>query len=261
MNPEQTSPRPGLLYRMYQRRLRREIDTTRVPHHIAVIVDGNRRWAKQRLQERAAVGHRAGARKIPEFLGWCEESGIEVVTLYLLSADNLAGRASQELTDLFDIIADLATDLAAIDAWRVKHVGSTEGLSPELALALERAERDTMDRDGLHINLAVGYGGRSEITAAMCSVIAEHQAAGGTIDTLAERLTPEMIGEHLWTRGQADPDLVIRTSGEQRLSDFMIWQSAHSEFYFVEALYPDLREVDLLRALRDYSRRQRRLGR
>jgi short-chain Z-isoprenyl diphosphate synthase len=113
----------------------------------------------------------------------------------------------------------------------------------------------------LHVNLAVGYGGRSEITAAMRSVIAEHQAAGGTLDTLAERLTPEMIGEHLWTRGQADPDLVIRTSGEQRLSDFMIWQSAHSEFYFVEALYPDLREVDFLRALRDYSRRQRRMGR
>ncbi len=112
----------------------------------------------------------------------------------------------------------------------------------------------------MHVNLAVGYGGRSEITAAMRSIIAEHQAAGGTIDTLAERLAPETIGEHLWTRGQADPDLVIRTSGEQRLSDFMIWQSAYSEFYVVEALYPDLREVDLLRALRDYSRRQRRLG-
>ena len=261
MNPERTSPRPGLLYRLYQRRLRREIDTARVPHHIAVIVDGNRRWAKQRLQERAAVGHRAGARKIPEFLGWCEESGIEVVTLYLLSADNLSGRESQELTDLFGIIADLATDLAAIDAWRVKHVGSIEGLSPELALALERAERDTEGRDGLHINLAVGYGGRSEITAAMCSVIAEHQAAGGTIDTLAQRLTPEMIGEHLWTRGQADPDLVIRTSGEQRLSGFLIWQSAHSEFYFHEALWPDFRKVDFIRALRSYAQRERRFGR
>lgn len=261
MTHARTSPRPGLLYRLYQRRLRREIDRSRIPHHIAVIVDGNRRWAKQRLQERAAVGHRAGARKIPEFLGWCEEAGVEVVTLYLLSADNLSGRDRQELEDLFGIIGELAGELAEVPGWRVKHVGSPDGLSPELVAALARAEQQTAQRAGLHINLAVGYGGRSEITAAMCSVIQEHQDAGGTIDTLAERLTPEMIGEHLWTRGQADPDLVIRTSGEQRLSDFMIWQSAHSEFYFVEALYPDLREVDFLRALRDYSRRQRRLGR
>lgn len=256
-----TSPRPGLLYRLYQRRLRREIDPARVPRHIAVIVDGNRRWAKQRLQERASVGHRAGARKIPEFLRWCEDAGVGSVTLYLLSTDNLSGRASDELSDLFGIIAELADQLADSPAWRVKHVGSCEGLAPELVSALERAEESTKDRDGLHINLAVGYGGRSEITAAMRSVIAEHQAAGGTIETLAERLTPETIGEHLWTRGQADPELVIRTSGEQRLSDFMIWQSAYSEFYVVEALYPDLREVDLLRALRDYSTRQRRLGR
>lgn len=261
MNPERTAPRPGPLYRLYQRRLRREIDPARVPHHIAVIVDGNRRWARQRLQERAGFGHRAGARKIPEFLGWCEKAGVEVVTLYLLSSDNLRGRDGAELRELFGIIAELAESLAEVPEWRVKHVGSSEGLSPELAGALARAEAATEDRPGLHVNLAVGYGGRSEITAAMRSVIAEHQEAGGTIETLAERLTPETIGEHLWTRGQADPDLVIRTSGEQRLSDFMIWQSAYSEFYVVEALYPDLREVDLLRALRDYSRRQRRLGR
>lgn len=261
MNSDRAELKPGPLYRLYQRRLRREIDPAMVPHHIAVIVDGNRRWAKQRLQERVAVGHRAGARKIPEFLHWCEEAGVEVVTLYLLSTDNLRGRDQQELGDLFGIIADLALSLCEIDGWRIKHVGSFDGLPPMLVEALERAERSSTDRTGLHINLAVGYGGRSEITAAMRSVIAEHQTAGGTIETLAERLTPETIGEHLWTRGQADPDLVIRTSGEQRLSDFMIWQSAHSEFYFVEALYPDLREVDFLRALRDYSRRQRRLGR
>ena len=261
VKPLPPQPRTGLLYRLYQRRLRREIDPSRVPQHIAVIVDGNRRWAKQRLQERAAFGHRAGARKVLEFLGWCEEAGIGTVTLYLLSADNLKARDRQELDDLVGIIAELANQLAENPRWRVKHVGTSEGLSDELCTALAAAEEHTAGHTGLHVNLAVGYGGRSEITEAMRSVIAEHQAAGGTIDTLADRLTPEMIGEHLWTRGQADPDLVIRTSGEQRLSDFMIWQSAHSEFYFVEALYPDLREVDLLRALRDYSRRQRRLGR
>jgi len=257
---ERVEPQPGLLYRLYQRRLRREIEPSQIPHHIAVIVDGNRRWAKQRLQEQVADGHRAGARKIPEFLRWCEEAGVKVVTLYLLSTDNLQSRDQQELADLFDIIGDLAMQLCEVEGWRVKHVGSCEALPQSLIDALEHAESVSAENDGLHINLAVGYGGRSEITAAMHGVIAEHQAQGGTLETLAERLTPETIGAHLWTRGQADPDLVIRTSGEQRLSDFMIWQSAYSEFYFVEALYPDLREVDLLRALRDYSRRQRRLG-
>ena len=125
---------------------------------------------------------------------------------------------------------------------------------------MQTAEDKTRGNTGLHVNLAVGYGGRSEITAAVHKIVENHKQRGGTIDDLAEVLTPELIGEHLWTGGQPDPDLVIRTSGEQRLSDFMIWQSAHSEFYFVEALYPDLREVDLLRALRDYSRRSRRYG-
>lgn len=258
---ETKTPRTGLLYRLYQRRLRREIAASHtVPHHIAIIVDGNRRWAKQRLQERAAFGHRAGARKIPEFLGWCEESGVKVVTLYLLSADNLNARDRDELEELFSIIADLAGLIAENPNWRVKHVGATDGLSAELTDALVAAESVSADRETLHVNLAVGYGGRSEIAAAVCSVVEDHRKNGGTIESLAETLTPDKIGAHLWTRGQADPDLVIRTSGEQRLSDFMIWQSAHSEFYFVEALYPDLREVDFLRALRDYSTRHRRLG-
>lgn len=260
MTQAQDTRSSGPLYRLYQRRLRKQIHGANVPHHIAVIVDGNRRWAKQRLQERAAFGHRAGARKIPEFLGWCEESGVKVVTLYLLSSDNLGSRDRQELDDLFGIIAELAELLSENPRWRVKHVGAVEQLSSELIDALSTAEEHTADHSGLHINLAVGYGGRSEISAAVRSAIDEHRESGGTLDNLAERLTPDKIGEHLWTRGQADPDLVIRTSGEQRLSDFMIWQSAHSEFYFVEALYPDLREVDLLRALRDYSSRQRRLG-
>lgn len=267
VNAQQSTPRAGLLYRLYQRRLRRQLDPKLVPGHIAVIVDGNRRWAKLRLQERAAFGHRAGAKKVPEFLSWCEEAGVKTVTLYLLSADNLGARDTEELQDLFGIIADLATELAAHEGWRVKHVGSSDGLSPELAAALAAAEVNGAEGSEpaapdakLHINLAVGYGGRSEITAAVRDIIAEHHASGGTIENLPERLTPETIGAHLWTRGQADPDLIIRTSGEQRLSDFMIWQSAHSEFYFVEALYPDLREVDFLRALRDYSTRHRRLG-
>ena len=260
MFSEQQTSKPGVLYRIYAHRLRNQIDPSQIPHHIAVIVDGNRRWAKQRQIEQTSHGHRAGAQKVPEFLRWCEDAHIEVVTLYLLSADNLSNRPDTELRELFNIIAALATELARNPNWRVQHVGSTDRLDPELVTALRDAETATSSHTGLHINLAVGYGGRREIAAAVHSIISDHQASGGTLDTLADILTPELIGEHLYTGGQADPDLVIRTSGEQRLSDFMIWQSAHSEFYFVEALYPDLREVDFLRALRDFSRRSRRFG-
>jgi short-chain Z-isoprenyl diphosphate synthase len=142
----------------------------------------------------------------------------------------------------------------------VQHVGSVDGLPQHLIEALKNAEARTASNTGMHINLAVGYGGRREIADAMRSIVTQHEEEGGTLDALAEILTPELIGDHLYTGGQPDPDLVIRTSGEQRLSDFMLWQSAHSEFYFVEALGPDLREVDFLRALRDYARRQRRFG-
>ncbi len=225
-----------------------------------MILDGNRRWAKQRLLETAAHGHRAGAAKFREFLIWCDDLDISTSTLYLLSTDNLTGRHSDELDELFRIIGDLAEDLSRFRNWRVQHVGSLDGLPPHLVETLSDAVERTKSNTGLHINLAVGYGGRREIADAMRSIVRKHGQNGGTLDALADILTPELIGDHLYTGGQPDPDLVIRTSGEQRLSDFMLWQSAHSEFYFVEALGPDLREVDFLRALRDYARRQRRYG-
>lgn len=225
-----------------------------------MILDGNRRWARQRLLETAAHGHRAGAAKFREFLIWCDDLGIATTTLYLLSTDNLTGRTTEELDELQRIIADLCEDLSHFRDWRVQHVGSDDGLPASLIGALRTAEKRTSSNRGMHINLAVGYGGRREIADAMRSIVTKHDNEGGTLDALAEILTPELIGDHLYTGGQPDPDLVIRTSGEQRLSDFMLWQSAHSEFYFVEALGPDLREVDFLRALRDYARRQRRFG-
>lgn len=225
-----------------------------------MIIDGNRRWAKQLGYETAAHGHRAGAAKMREFLEWCDDLGVKVVTLYLLSSDNLSSRSSDELHDLIEIIADLAEELSHYRDWRVKRVGSTVGLPEPLIGALDAAESRTAKKKGLHINLAVGYGGRTEIVHAMRDIVEKHHLDGGNLESLAELLTPDLIGEHLYTSGQPDPDLVIRTSGEQRLSDFMLWQSAHSEFYFVEALGPDLREVDFLRALRDFSRRQRRYG-
>jgi len=225
-----------------------------------MIIDGNRRWAKQLGFDSAAHGHRAGAAKMREFLEWCDDLGISVVTLYLLSADNLTQRPSDELADLVEIIAELAEELSHYRNWRVQQVGSKDKLPEPLVAALEAAEARTVGNKGLHINLAVGYGGRTEITDAMRSIVATHLEHGGTLEDLAETLTPELIGQHLYTGGQPDPELVIRTSGEQRLSDFMLWQSAHSEFYFVEALGPDLREVDFLRALRDFAKRQRRFG-
>ncbi|WP_244230612.1 MULTISPECIES: isoprenyl transferase [unclassified Rathayibacter] len=249
-----------LLYGVYKKRLRSSLPPDSLPNHVAMIIDGNRRWARQRALETAAHGHRAGAAKVHEFLQWCDELGVRHVTLYLLSQDNLVGRDSSELTELIAIIADLAEEVSQQPDWRVQHVGSDEGLPPSLVAALDTAEARTASHTGLHVNLAVGYGGRHEIAQAVRSILEEHGKRGSSIEDVAGLLTPELIGEHLYTSGQPDPDLVIRTSGEQRLSDFMLWQSAHSEFYFMEALGPDIREVDFLRALRDYAGRHRRFG-
>ena len=250
----------GFLYRLYSSRLRKRLTPEVVPHHVAMMIDGNRRWARQAGLATVADGHRAGAAKMHEFLRWCDDLGIRVVSLYLLSNDNLRKRDSQELSDLIEIIAELADELSHEPGWRVQIVGRVDALPTELARVLRTAEERTARNTGLHVNLAGGYGGRGEIVDAVRSIIAQHQSSGGSMEELAASLTPEQIGEHLYTGGQADPDLVIRTSGEQRLSDFLLWQSAHSEFYFVEALGPDLREVDFLRAIRDFATRDRRFG-
>lgn len=249
---------PALLYRYYQRRLRRAIAQAEVPKHIAMILDGNRRWARANDFATVAPGHRAGAAKMVEFLRWCDRLGVEVVTLYLLSNDNLRGRDAEELEELCRIIAELAEALAGQGRWRLRHVGSSEQLPEALRDALQDAVGQTAERTGMQVNLAVGYGGRSEVVEAVRTILATHE---GSPKELAAAITPELIASHLYTKGQPDPDLVIRTSGEQRLSDFMLWQSAHAEFYFVDALGPDLREVDFLRAVRDYGLRQRRYGR
>lgn len=260
MTSERSNPGQGPLYRLYIGRLRRQIPPQSVPGHVAMMIDGNRRWARQLGYPSAAEGHRAGAAKMREFLEWCDDVGVRVVSLYLLSLDNLRKREPQELSDLIEIIAELADSLSHVQEWRVQHVGRSEALPEDLARVLTEAQERTAGHDGLHVNLAVGYGGRGEIVDAVRSIIQQHDERGGTLEELAASLTPEQIGEHLYTGGQPDPDLVIRTSGEQRLSDFLLWQSAHSEFYFVEALGPDLREVDFLRAIRDYADRDRRYG-
>jgi short-chain Z-isoprenyl diphosphate synthase len=248
------------VYSVYERRLRTHLDGLPVPHHVAIMIDGNRRWARAAGFDDVSHGHLVGARHIANLLDWCGEAGVEHVTIWLLSTDNLR-RPTEELEPLLRIIAGVAKELSAPrNPWVVKAVGALDLLPAETAEALKNAEESTADRAGLTVNIAVGYGGRREIADAVRSLLNEHAARGGTLEELAEVIDVDHIAEHLYTRGQPDPDLVIRTSGEQRLSGFLLWQSVHSEFYFCDALWPDFRKIDFLRALRDYGLRQRRFG-
>ena len=232
--------------------------TENLPHHVGVMLDGNRRWARAVGQD-TAHGHRAGAANIEPLLGWCDEVGIEVVTLWLLSTDNL-NRPAGELDNLLEIIEEAVDSLADQRRWRLHPVGALDLLPARTAERLKAAEEATRDVDGMLVNVAVGYGGRREIADAVRSLLAEHASRGTSLEELATSIDVEHIADHLYTKGQPDPDLVIRTSGEQRLGGFLLWQSAKSEFYFCEAYWPDFRRVDFLRAIRAYAQRERRFG-
>jgi len=248
----------GLLYGTYERRLAAALTPDRVPRHVGVILDGNRRWAKA-LGVGVASGHRKGAAKIDEFVGWCSELQIEVVTLWLLSTDNL-NRPEEELAPLLRIIENAVGELARGRRWRINPVGALDLLPDATARSLKEAQDATADLPGLIVNVAVGYGGRREIADAVRALLHEHASKGTSIEDLANLLDIDHIAEHLYTKGQPDPDLVIRTSGEQRLSGFLLWQTAHSELFFCEAYWPDFRRVDFLRAVRAYAERERRFG-
>jgi short-chain Z-isoprenyl diphosphate synthase len=247
-----------LLYRAYERRLAAGLPPQSVPRHIGVMLDGNRRWAKANGAN-TAQGHQAGADNISPFLGWCQDVGVEVVTLWLLSTDNL-NRPAKELEPLLSIIENVVGDLADSGRWRLNPVGALDLLPAETARRLKEAADATRDVQAMIVNIAVGYGGRREIADAVRAMLQEHAAKGTSIEELAEIFDVGQIADHLYTKGQPDPDLVIRTSGEQRLGGFLLWQSAHSEFYFCEAYWPDFRRVDFLRALRAYAGRERRYG-
>jgi len=247
-----------LVYGLYERRLAHDLSQREIPRHVGVILDGNRRWATEQGSSSAA-GHRAGAARIAEFLDWCDEVGVEVVTLWLLSTDNL-GRPSEELEPLLQIIETTVEELVASGKWVIRHVGSKAALPQRTRQVLEAAESATAKVSGMTVNVAVGYGGRQELVDAVRALLTEHAAEGTSLEDLASILDVEHIAAHLYTKGQPDPDLVIRTSGEQRLSGFLLWQSANSEFWFCEAYWPDFRRVDFLRALRDYAARERRYG-
>ncbi|HET6625120.1 MAG TPA: isoprenyl transferase [Nocardioidaceae bacterium] len=247
-----------VLYPAYEARLARRLPSDKLPKHVGVMLDGNRRWAKA-VGADAAHGHRAGAANISPLLEWCEEAGVEVVTLWLLSTANL-NRPAGEVAELLGIIEDAVADLAAEHRWRLHPVGALDLLPDATARRLKESADATRDVDGLIVNIAVGYGGRREIADAVRSLLHEHASKGTSVEELAEIIDVEHIAQHLYTKGQPDPDLVIRTSGEQRLGGFLLWQSAQSEFYFCEAYWPDFRRVDFLRALRAYAERERRFG-
>ena len=273
----------NLVYEFYERRLAAQIEPARVPGHVGVILDGNRRWARTKGFG-TAQGHKRGADKIAEFLSWAQVAGVRMVTLWLLSTDNLS-RDPSELAPLLDIIADAIDELAAAGRWRLRLVGAVDLLPASVAERLRGAVASTAAPQGaddgrrqadgdaqgaagaeaaderMHVNIAVGYGGRQEIADAVRDLLRERAAAGDSLEDVAAALSEEDITDHLYTKGQPDPDLVIRTSGEQRLSGFLLWQSVHSEFYFCEVNWPAFRRIDFLRALRDYAGRERRMGR
>jgi len=247
----------SLLYPLYERRLVRALDFSKTPHHVGVILDGNRRWAKANPNLADPNGHKAGASKIIEFLGWCDEADVRVVTLWLLSTDNFK-RSAAEIDELLHIIGETVDELAATGRWNIKAVGALDLLPDWLSKKL--SELKPVRKDGVEVNVAISYGGRREIVDAVKSYLSEEEKAGHSLSAASAALTSEDISKFLYTAGQPDPELLIRTSGEQRLGGFMLWQSASSEFYFCEAYWPDFRRVDFLRALRAYSLRQRRFG-
>jgi len=247
-----------LVYGAYERRVLKNLPRESLPRHVAVMLDGNRRWARARGAG-TAHGHQAGADKIHELLQWCEQAGVEYVTLWLLSTDNLM-RPPDELAPLLKIIENAVADLAASRHWRLRLAGAADLLPEATARSLRQSVDSTADVKGMTVNVAVAYGGRREIADAVRDLLLERAGAGESLEQIASGLTAADIAGHLYTKGQPDPDLVIRTSGEQRLGGFLLWQSATSEFYFCEAYWPDFRHVDFLRALRSYAGRHRRHG-
>lgn len=248
-----------IVYGAYGRRLIQQTHGKH-PRHIAIMLDGNRRWAREAGFTDVSDGHRVGAQKIADFLGWCREAHVEYVTLWLLSTDNLK-RDPEEVGQLLEIIPDVVDELAEPgQQWRLRIVGSLDMLPPHIAKRLGDAAARTGSRRGVEVNVAVGYGGRQEIADAVRKLLEQHASEGTTIAEMAKILDVDHISEHMYTSGQPDPDLIIRTSGEQRLSGFLMWQSAHSEFWFTETYWPAFRRVDFLRAMRDFAWRQRRYG-
>jgi short-chain Z-isoprenyl diphosphate synthase len=251
------------VYRYYTSRLRHEIESSTLPAHVAVILDGNRRWASLSGLREPWAGHRAGADKLDELLDWCARLGIEQVTVWALSNENLA-RPEHELAALLDLVADKLEALAALhrdQSIRIRVVGRVDDLPEHVRRSIEAVEAATAPNEGLRLNIAVGYSGRDELVDASRALVRKLAAEGVSPASMPEHITGEALARNLYTAGDPDPDLIIRTSGEARLSGFLLWQGAHSELYFADVYWPAFRELDFLRALRSYQQRHRRFGR
>ena len=226
---------------------------SKIPQHIAIIMDGNGRWAKSRSLPRLA-GHRAGTENIKPILEACTDLGVKVLTIYAFSTENWA-RPQAEVQGLFRIMADVIsreTKRLHDKGVRVRHIGRLDGISDRLKQAILRAVELTKNNDRITLNVAFNYGGRSEILDAVRRIVAD----GVDPKDIDERL----FEQYLYTAGQPDPDLVIRTSGEMRLSNYLIWQAAYAEYYSTPVYWPDFTKEELYKAVEAYSQRERRFG-
>jgi short-chain Z-isoprenyl diphosphate synthase len=255
---------PRLLYQLYEHRLRRQLRAGSMPEHVGLILDGNRRYARKQGFPDPGRAYEMGAQKLDEVLLWCKELDIPAVTLWVCSTDNLK-RSDAEVSAILGAVEAKVAALA-LDPWihelrvRVKAVGRLSLLPPSTVAAIRKAEEATADYDTMTLTIAVAYGGREEIADALRDLIRAKVRDGLGLDELAEHITPSAIDQHLYTVGLPDPDLIIRTSGEVRLSGFLLWQSVHSEFYFTDVYWPEFRKIDLLRAIRSFQQRTRRFG-
>lgn len=251
------------VYGLYTRRLRRDVLRRPAPRHVAVILDGNRRWASLSGLREPGAGHRAGADKLDELIDWCARLRIEQVTVWALAGENRA-RTGEELAALLEVIADKLDLLAALHAEqsvRIRVLGRHGELPDRLQRSIEAVERVTTENAGLRLNIAIGYSGRDEVIDAVRALVRGLAESGYPSIEMADAITADALAQHLYTAGEPDPDLIIRTSGEQRLSGFLPWQGTHSELYFTDVFWPAFRELDFLRAMRSFQQRERRFGR
>ena len=250
------------LYNIYARRLERDIRHGDIPGHIAVILDGNRRWAKKHIRAQRS-GHFRGADAVENLLDWCEELDIPIITLYVLSAENLS-RDDGELGYLYELIEERLRKLYEDprihrNRMRVRAIGRI-GLLPEsIRSIIADLDEATAGYDRRYLNVAMAYGGQNELVDAIKKIGA--RIRDGSLSV--EEITTDHIENSLYTSylPQPSPDMVLRTSGEKRLSGFLLWQSAYSELVFMDIMWPEFRKIDLLRAVRIYQRRRRRMGR
>ena len=254
-----------LAYRSYERRLLAQLCDGPMPRHLGIILDGNRRHGRRRGLTDPREVYTLGAQKLDHVLAWGDEIGIRAITLWVCSTDNLE-RSPDQVLGLLGVIENKLHALAHDEevrrrGVRVAAIGRLDLLPPGTVAAIEEAMRATADHTRMTLTVAVGYGGREEICDAVREFLAEEQRLGTSLHEVIDKVTPDAIGRHLYMAGAPDPDLIIRTSGEVRLSGFLLWQSAYSEFYFADVFWPAFRKIDLLRAVRAFQLRQRRFGR